>query len=333
MTREWMGLPADQAFTALRVPAQKRASQNALRSTAMESTYSGALSFLRRTYTKQTEGADIAVVGVPLDLATTNRPGARFGPAGIRAASANMAWTRPYGRDFDPRTRLAIVDYGDVSFDFTRPNTIPTAIEAQLAGILATGCATLCLGGDHYIAYPALRALHAAHGTALSLIHFDAHTDTWPDGSGDSLMDHGTMFRRAALEGLVEPARSAQIGIRTHNADTMGFHILDAPFVHASSPEAVAARIKEIVGDHPAYLTFDIDCLDPAFAPGTGTPVSGGLSTAQALAILRGLDGIALVGGDVVEVAPAYDISQITALAAAHIGYEILALYACRPAR
>ena len=141
MTKEWMGLPADQAFTA-----------DSLRSTAMESTYSGALSFLRRTYTKQTEGADIAIVGVPLDLATTNRPGARFGPAGIRAASANMAWTRPYGRDFDPRARLDIVDYGDVSFDFSRPNTIPAAIEAQLAGILATGCATLCLGGDHYIA-------------------------------------------------------------------------------------------------------------------------------------------------------------------------------------
>ena len=320
MKKQPAGLRADQAFAG-----------DGLRSGAMESTYSGALSFLRRKYAKQTSGADIAVVGIPLDLATTNRPGARFGPAGIRAASAHMAWTRPYGRGFDPRTCLDIVDYGDVSFDFTRPASIPAAIEEQIAAILATGCATLCLGGDHYIAYPVLRAMRGVHGAPLSLIHFDAHTDSWKDASGDSLMDHGTMFRRAALEGLVDPARSAQIGIRTHNPDTMGFHILDAPFVHANGAQATAARIKEIVGGNKAYLTFDIDCLDPAFAPGTGTPVGGGLSTAQALAILRGLDGIDLVGGDVVEVAPAYDISQITALAAAHIGYETLALYACRP--
>lgn len=314
-----MGLPTDQAFAGEK-----------LRSGAVEDTYAGALSFLRRKYSKQTQEADIAVVGIPLDLATTNRPGARFGPAGIRSASAQMAWARPYGRDIDPRTCLDIIDYGDVSFDFSVPTSIPTAIEKEVAAILANNCATLCLGGDHYIAYPVLRALHKIHGT-LSLIHFDAHTDTWQHGSEDSLMDHGTMFRRAAEEGLVAPERSVQIGIRTHNSDTMGFQILDAPFVHEKGAQVVSERIREIVGDNKAYLTFDIDCLDPAFAPGTGTPVSGGLSTTQVLGILRGLDGINLVGGDVVEVAPAYDISQITALAAAHIGYEILALYAMRP--
>ena len=314
---EWR---TDQAFAG-----------SGLRSGAMESTWSGALSFLRRKYGKDTRDADIAIVGIPLDLATTNRPGARFGPAAIRAASAHMAWTRPYACEFDPRSRLNIIDYGDVTFDFTRPHSIPTDIQAQITAILETDCATLCLGGDHYIAHPVLRALHDVHGAPLSLIHFDAHTDTWQDAADDALMDHGTMFRRAAQEGLIDPARSVQIGIRTHNSDTMGFHILDAPFVHEHTPQATIARIRDIVGDNSAYLTFDIDCLDPAFAPGTGTPVSGGLSTAQALAILRGLEGIRLVGGDVVEVAPAYDISQITALAAAHIGYEILTLYACRP--
>jgi agmatinase len=296
-----------------------------------EHTFAGALSFLRRRYSKDLRDVDVAVVGVPFDLATTNRPGARFGPAAIRAASAIMAWDRPYGCDFDPRERLAIVDYGDVSFDFGQAAQIAPAIEAQIGAIVAAGVSPLALGGDHWISLPALRAVHARHG-ALSLLHFDAHTDTWEDEPG-RLYNHGTMFRHAVNEGLIVPQRSVQIGIRTHNPDTMGFHIADAPTVHALGPAEIIARVRRLVGAHPVYVTFDIDCLDPAFAPGTGTPVSGGLSSAQAIAILNGLGGLQVVGADVVEVAPAYDAGQVTALAAAHIGFLLLALYAQTPGR
>jgi agmatinase len=306
---------ADLAFTAL-----------SNKGDIEERTYAGALSFLRRRYSKDLTDVDVAVVGVPFDLATTNRPGARFGPAAIRAASAIMAWDRPYGWDYDPRERLAIVDYGDVSFDFGKPERIPGTIEEQIAPIVAAGAAPLTLGGDHWVSLPALRAVHRRHGP-LSLVHFDAHTDTWEDERG-RLYNHGTMFRHAANEVLIVPERSIQIGIRTHNPDTMGFHILDAPSVHAGGTQPVIDAVRELTAGHKVYVTFDIDCLDPAFAPGTGTPVSGGLSSAQAIAILSGLAGIDIVGADVVEVAPAYDSAQMTALAAAHIGFLILGLYA-----
>ena len=300
-----------------------------LKSTDSEPTYSGVLSFLRRKYSKDLKGADVAVVGIPLDLATTNRPGARFGPAAVRSASIGMAWERPYGWDFDPREVLCIIDYGDLLFDFGRPEEVAPAIERQIGAILSSGVAPLSIGGDHYISHPVLRAIHAQHGP-VSLVHFDAHSDTWDDEKG-RVYDHGTMFRVAAQEGIVTPEKSVQIGFRTHNPETLGFNIFDAPWVHEHGVELLLDEVRQIVGDNKAYLTFDIDCLDPAFAPGTGTPVSGGLTMAQTLQILRGLRGLNFVGGDVVEVAPAYDIGQITALAAAHIAYEFLALYAARP--
>jgi agmatinase len=292
-------------------------------------TYAGALSFLRRRYSKDLAGVDVAVVGVPFDLATTNRPGARVGPAAVRAASAIMSWDRPYGWDYDPRERLAIVDYGDVAFDFGHTEQIPAVIEGTLRTIAGAGAMPLVLGGDHWVSFPALRAAHARHGP-LALVHFDAHTDTWEDEPG-RVYHHGTMFRHAANEGLVVPARSVQIGIRTHNPDTMGFNIVDAPSVHAGGVQAVVDLVRRTTAGQPVYVTFDIDCLDPAFAPGTGTPVCGGLSTAQALAILRGCSGLNVVGADVVEVAPAYDSAQVTALAAASIGFALLGL--CADAR
>ena len=291
-----------------------------------EHTFSGALSFLRRRYSKDLQDVDVAVVGIPFDLATTNRPGTRFGPAAIRAASAVMAWDRPYGCDYDPRDRLSIIDYGDVSFDFALTEQIPGTITEQIGTIVSAGVAPLSLGGDHWISLPALRAVHGRHGP-LSLVHFDAHTDTWEDEPG-RIYHHGTMFRHAVNEGLIVPERSAQIGIRTYNEDTMGFHILDAPHVHAAGTGSVIEAVRKITAGHKVYVTFDIDCLDPAFAPGTGTPVSGGLSTAQAIAILMGLRGLNVVGADVVEVAPAYDSAQVTALAAAHIGFLMLSLFA-----
>jgi len=299
-----------------------------LHGTASEPTYAGALSFMRRKYSRDLEGVDLAVAGVPLDTATTNRPGARFGPRAIRAASSIMAWERPYGMAFDPFDRLAVVDYGDCVFDFGRPETVPAAIENHASSIIQAGAGLLTLGGDHFVSYPLLKAHARHHGSPLSLLHFDAHSDTWPDEDGR--IDHGTMFRHAVNGGIVDPSRSVQIGLRTTNDDTMGFNRLDADYVHSHGIDAVVDAARQVLGDCPVYLTFDIDCLDPAFAPGTGTPVCGGLTTHQAVSILRRLAGINVVGMDVVEVAPAYDVGEITALAGATVAMEMVCLYASR---
>jgi agmatinase len=309
--------PVDTALTA-----------TGLRGRSYELFYAGALSFLRRRYMKDLAAVDVAVTGIPLDLATTNRPGARFGPRAIREASTLLPWSRPYNWPMEVLDILSVVDYGDCSWDFDHERC-SEAIEAHVATILRSGAAALCMGGDHFISYPVLRAHAAKHGP-LSLIHFDAHTDTWRIGEARR-MSHGTMFSYAADEGLVVPARSIQIGIRTVNDDLLGFQVRDATWVHRHGAAETIAEIKRIVGANKCYITFDVDCLDPAFAPGTGTPVCGGLSTGVALDILRGIAGINLVGMDVVEVAPTYDVGGITALAAATIAYSMLALYACRP--
>ncbi|MGI9310469.1 MAG: agmatinase, partial [bacterium] len=218
-------------------------------------------------------------------------------------------------------------DYGDCYFDHGRPECTPAAIEAHANAIIDGGAAMLALGGDHFMTLPILRAHAKRHGR-LSLLHFDAHTDTWEDEDGR--IDHGTMFFHAVKEGLVAPARSAQVGIRTTNDAPMGFNIFDADWVHAHGVAATAEAIARIVGDHKTYITFDIDCVDPAFAPGTGTPVCGGLSSTQALQTLRALRGINVVGMDVVEVSPPYDHGEITALLAATIAYDMICLYAAR---
>jgi agmatinase len=283
---------------------------------------------MRRKYTRDLTGVDVAVTGVPLDTATTNRPGARFGPRAIRNASSIMAWERPYGMEFDPFDKLAVADIGDCMFDFGRPENVPDEIEAHAWNTINEGPGLLSLGGDHFIAYPILKAHARKYGAPLSLLHFDAHSDTWADTN--DRIDHGTMFYWAAKHGIVDPATSVQIGLRTSNPDTLGFNVLDAPWVHERGIKAVVEKARATVGDRPVYLSFDIDCLDPSFAPGTGTPVCGGLTSHQAMAILRGLKGINIVGMDIVEVAPAYDVGEITALAAAHLAMEMLYLYACR---
>jgi len=286
--------------------------RESLYGTVNEPTYAGATSFMRRKYTRDLKGVDLVVTGVPLDTATTNRPGARFGPRGIRAASANIAWMRPYDTEVDP-------------FD-----EIPAAIEAHASSIIDAGPGLLTLGGDHFIAWPLLKAHAKKHGKPLSLLHFDAHSDTWADEEGR--VDHGTMFWHAAKEGLVDPAHSVQIGLRTTNDDTLGFNILDGRWVHENGIDAVLAETRKHLGDRPVYLSFDIDCLDPSYAPGTGTPVCGGLTTHQAIQIIRGLIGINLIGMDLVEVAPAYDVGEITALAGATLAVEMINTYANRPA-
>jgi agmatinase len=303
--------------------------RESLYGTAEEPTYSGALSFMRRRYTRDLTGADVAVTGIPLDIATSNRPGTRFGPAGIRAASAQIAWGPAYPWDFDPFSRLAVIDYGDCVWDHARSSEIPEAIQAHARKILEAGTSLVSLGGDHYISLPLLRAHAAVHGP-LALVHFDAHSDTWSQEDETNRVDHGTMFYQAAQEGIVVPDRSVQVGIRTANPDRRGFHWLDANWVHDNGVAATCAEIRRIVGDHKAYLTFDIDCLDPAFAPGTGTPVCGGLSTAQALGILRDLASVDFVGMDLVEVAPAYDSAEVTSLAAATLVWEYLCLRASK---
>ncbi|MEE2980174.1 MAG: agmatinase [Pseudomonadota bacterium] len=293
-----------------------------------EMPYSGALSLFRRNYSRNLDGADIAVSGVTFDLATANRPGTRFGPRGIREASTNLAWEGgPWPWDLDPFATLAVVDCGDCAFDNGYPDQIPAAIEKHADNILETGTAMVTMGGDHFITYPLLKAHHKVHGP-LSLVHFDAHSDTWRED--DERIDHGTMFFHAARFGLVDPARSVQIGLRTLNSETHGFHILDADFVHENGPRTVAERVCDIVGDNKAYLTFDIDCLDPAFAPGTGTPVCGGLSTWQAQTIIRGLTAIDFVSMDLVEVAPAYDVGDVTSLAGASLLLDYFCLLASR---
>ena len=296
-----------------------------LKGPSFENVFGGAPSFLRRKYTKDLRGVDVAVTGVPFDQAVTNRTGTRLGPRAIREASLLQPCDAPYGWGYDVLSEFAIADYGDLAFDYAKVSDFPATLEAHIAGILAQGAATVTLGGDHFITLPILRAYAAKYGP-LSVIQCDAHTDTWIDDDM-SRIDHGTFMYKAVKLGLVDPSRSVQIGIRTDNPDTMDFHILDAREVHRKGPEAIAAKAKEIAGDHPTYLTFDIDALDPAFAPGTGTPVWGGLSTHQAAVLLRELAGIQLVGGDVVEVSPPFDTTGATAIAAAHVATELLCLW------
>ena len=293
---------------------------------AYESAFGGATSFLRRTYTKDLTGVELAVTGVPFDSAVTNRTGTRLGPRAIREASSLQTFEPPYGWDINPMEDNHVIDYGDLGYDYAKISGFPKALQDHIATILNAGAASLVLGGDHYITYPILKAYAEKFGP-LSLLQFDAHTDTWPDDDFDRI-DHGTMFYKAVKEGIIDPARSVQVGIRTVVDDPLGINIIDAPEVHRIGPEAVVEKIKSILGDNPTYLTFDIDGLDPAFAPGTGTPVWGGLTSAQAAAMLRGLAGINMVGGDVVEVSPPFDTTGATAIAGAHVATELMCLWA-----
>ncbi len=294
------------------------------RGASLENAFSGVTSFLRTSYAKDLTGVDLAITGVPFDQAVTHRPGTRFGPRAIREASTLQAMDAPYGWGFDPRDQFNIADAGDLAFDYARTADFPAALTAHIRAILAKGAASLTLGGDHYITFPILRAYAEKYGP-MSLLHFDAHSDTWPDDDMTRI-DHGTMFYKAVKSGIIDPARSVQVGIRTTNDDPLGVHTISAREVHETGPAAVVAKIRAILGQHPTYLTFDIDCLDPAFAPGTGTPVWGGLSSGQAAIILRDLAGINVVGGDVVEVSPPYDTTGATAIAGAHVATEIMCL-------
>ncbi len=310
-----------------RMPGDDAFRRTDIKGTNWEPTYAGALSFMRRKYSRDLAGVDIAVTGVPFDQAVSHRPGTRFGPEGIRRASAENAWGPFWPWNFDPFETLAVVDHGDCFFDWGKKEDFPTTLENHAASILAAGSEMVTLGGDHYISYPLLKAHAKKHGP-LALIHFDAHRDVEVDNGGR--IDHGTMFGYAVREGLIDPRKSVQIGIRTTfvGETTMGFRIVYADEVHDSTADQLAKIITDKVGQSKAYLTFDIDCLDPSAAPGTGTPIPGGLTYHQAASVIRRLKAVNFVGMDMVEVSPPYDHSDLTSAAAASLIMEYLCLRA-----
>ncbi|MBX3569212.1 MAG: agmatinase [Rhizobiaceae bacterium] len=293
-------------------------------------TYAGALSFMRRKYTKNVAGADAIVWGIPFDAAVTNRPGARFGPQAIRRAAAIMDNDPQYPFHMDLFESLKVVDYGDCLLDNGNHQKTPAAIEREARKLLASGAFLLSLGGDHFVTWPLLKAHAAVHGP-LALVQFDAHQDTWFDDG--KRIDHGSFVARAVREGVIDPDRSIQVGIRTHAPEDFGIKILYGYDVEDMRASDIAYAIAERTAGKKTYVTFDIDCLDPAYAPGTGTPVSGGPSSSKILSVLRQMDHIDMVGADVVEVAPAYDHADITAIAASTVAQHYLGLLAARKRR
>jgi agmatinase len=266
--------------------------------------------------------AEVIVSGVPFDMATSGRSGARFGPQGIRQASVNLVWEGArWPWTFALDDHLAVADAGNVIFKHGEPQTLVDNLEAHISAIMNEGKSALTFGGDHFITLPILRAYAKKHGP-VALVHFDAHTDTY---SGGSKYDHGTIFHHAVQEGLVDTEHSLQIGIRTaYTVEDHPFEVLDAAWVCDHGHAATLERIRQRVGEKKVYVSFDIDGLDPAFAPGTGTPVVAGISIDCALKVIRGLQGLNLIGMDVVEVAPAYDQAEITSLAGATLALEYL---------
>jgi agmatinase len=297
---------------------------------AGDPTYAGALSFMRRRYSKNVKGADAIVWGIPFDAAVTNRPGARFGPQAIRRASAIMDNDPQYPFSRDLFEQLAVVDYGDLLLDTGNHQKTPATIEREAARLLKSGAFLLSLGGDHFVTWPLLKAHAAIHGP-LALVQFDAHQDTWFDDG--KRIDHGSFVGRAVREGIVDPDRSIQIGIRTHAPEDCGIKILYGHEIDEMRAADIAYAIADRTGGKKTYVTFDIDCLDPAFAPGTGTPVPGGPSSAKMLSVIRQMTQIDIVGADVVEVAPPYDHADITAIAGSAVAMHYLGLLAERRAR
>jgi agmatinase len=295
--------------------------------------FAGPATYARLPRLDQVERCDVAVAGVPFDGGTTFRPGARFGPAAIRAGSRLMRGYHP-GLDVQPFAAQQVADAGDIACTPFDIGAAIAQIEQGARAVLADAASLVALGGDHTIALPVLRAVHARHGP-LALIHFDAHLDTWDTYFG-AAYTHGTPFRRAHEEGLLAADRCAHVGIRGPlfapqdlvDDAGFGFTIVGAFDYLERSIAEIAAELRERVGDLPVYVSIDVDALDPAHAPGTGTPEAGGMSSRELLATLRALAGIRLVAADVVEVAPAYDHAEITSIAAANVVYELLGLFA-----
>lgn len=296
--------------------------------------FAGIRTFMRAPHVTELKGVDAVVYGIPFDTATSFRTGVRFGPEAIRSASSLL---RPYNPALDVNVvdRLSIVDYGDVPVSPGDTERTYGQIEEALAPIVDAGCFPLALGGDHSITLAELRALARKHGP-LALVQLDSHGDVWEQYFGQRYF-HGTTFKRAVEENVIDPHASVQAGMRgsLYGAEDIavardfGFTVLSTDELRELGPAAYGELVRERVGEKPVFVSFDIDFLDPAFAPGTGTPEIGGFTTAEALAFVRALHGINLVGADVVEVSPAYDgPGQVTALAGATVAYELLSLRA-----
>jgi agmatinase len=299
--------------------------------------FTGPSTFARLPFVRTIEEVDLAIVGVPFDTGVTYRVGGRFGPNAVRAASVML---RPYNANLEvaPFEVLSCVDYGDVAIVPGYIERSYAAIEAEVAPIVEAGVIPLLIGGDHACTLPHLRATRSRGPVAV--IDFDSHTDAWDSYFGEKY-NHGTWMRRAIEEGLVDVGHSIEVGLRgpiydsedwTRLRSELGLDYLTTEDVLRIGPAATAAAIRERVGDRPAFISFDIDVVDPAFAPGTGTPEPGGLSAHDALAIVRGLTGIDFVGFDVVEVIPAYDPAGQTAFLAANLAFDMLSLHALRRA-
>ncbi|WP_460719883.1 agmatinase [Microbacterium aureliae] len=297
--------------------------------------FAGIATFARLPRLDEVGHADIAIVGVPFDSGVSYRPGARFGPAHVREASRLL---RPYNpaQDVFPFGSQQVSDAGDL---IGNPFDIAAAvseIEAGARALRGRADRLVVIGGDHTIALPLLRAVSAEHGP-VAVLHFDAHLDTWDTYFG-APTTHGTPFRRASEEGLIDLTASMHVGIRgplyaksdLEDDERLGFAIVSSEFVEEQGVEAAVERIRARVGDKPLYISIDIDVLDPAHAPGTGTPEAGGLTSRELLRMLRALTDLRIVGADVVEVAPAYDHAQLTAVAASHVVYELVSAMAPR---
>lgn len=295
--------------------------------------YGGFPSFARLPRLDQVTHYDVAVVGVPFDSGVSYRPGARFGPAHIRQSSRLL---RPYNPALDrmPFASQQVIDAGDIDCNpFNIPEAL-AAIEAQVRALTKDGQRVLTLGGDHTIALPILRALHSRYGP-ITVVHFDAHLDTWDSYFG---MDttHGTPFRRASEEGLINTSTSVHVGTRGPlyaptdlvEDGELGFHVISSIELQDHGLAAALTRLGDRVGDTPIYVSIDIDVLDPGHAPGTGTPEAGGLTSRELLGFVRFFANANLIGADIVEVAPAYDHAEVTGIAAAHVAYELLSAMA-----
>jgi agmatinase len=295
--------------------------------------YVGEATFARLPRIDEVARADVAVLGVPFDSGVSYRPGARFGPGHIRESSRLL---RPYNPALQvaPFASQQVADAGDLAVNPFSIDEAISAVERGARGLLERAGCLLTLGGDHTIALPLLRAVAAAHGP-VAVVHFDAHLDTWDTYFG-AAYTHGTPFRRASEEGLLDRSGCLHVGIRgslyagadlTDDAE-LGFQVIPAAELEQIGVAGMAEQIARRVGDRPVYVSVDIDVLDPAHAPGTGTPEAGGLTSRELLAALRSFARLNLVGADIVEVAPAYDHAQITGIAAAHVGYELLSALA-----
>ncbi|MFT7671740.1 MAG: agmatinase [Gammaproteobacteria bacterium] len=301
--------------------------------------YAGPSTYCRLPELRDVNRCDVAILGIPFDSGTSYRPGARFGPQAIRQASRHLRTNFHPAYDTEPFKQLQVADAGDVACNPYNIEEAIQQIEAAADDLHSKSDAIVSLGGDHTIAVPLLRSINKKFG-CVALVHFDAHLDTWDTYFG-APYTHGTPFRRAAEEGLFLDDASMHVGIRgplysredLKNDEEFGFKIVHCDELQNHGVDHVVKRIRDRVGDNPLYLSIDIDVLDPAHAPGTGTPEIAGLTSRELVNIIRGLKGLNLVGADIVEVAPAYDHAEITSLAAATIAFEMINLIATRPAR